>query len=422
MNRLRTATLAGLALSSCMLAACVAPPPAASQRAASSAHPNVCFGEICIPDYYPCDPPDFNLYCRSMYGASSYAVLLSTGDANSWRCQVGGTQRALTMGDLCLQQCGAGTIATATDPKDPHSWVCGDADVPSCANPNGSEWMTISSVAPEGVTGQAGYEVYGEYSQWELYATANQFSYTGNNVFAVPGNIDNTDFTMWLSQGSNNNTGIVTGPITPSSPVQHSVTLNTPCGDRVVTTQPLTRTYPTAAPVAAVSVSSTYVNSGAPVLLTVKRQNVTPTTCVGGSLLRIVGKQPYDGNVVLDLTFSGGQFLSKTLTVKPRITTEYSATYYCIIDPSIKSTAKATVDVYGPPLSQCPGNTPPPTFWFCRDCPYNTPPLTNTIVQTACTYDQALQLASQTTFGGTCNLADGKCPSCPNPASCPPSN
>ena len=44
----------------------------------------------------------------------------------------------------------------------------------------------------------------------------------------------------------------------------------------------------------------------------------------------------------LDMTLSGNQFLSKTLTVRPEITTEYSATYYCIIDPSIKTTATAT--------------------------------------------------------------------------------
>jgi hypothetical protein len=54
-----------------------------------------------------CDDPNFDVYCTAMYGPAARAVLLSSSDASSWRCQVGGAQRSINLNDLCLQQCGS---------------------------------------------------------------------------------------------------------------------------------------------------------------------------------------------------------------------------------------------------------------------------------------------------------------------------
>lgn len=379
-----------------------------------------------IPVFIQLGGVDLDAYCKLNWSQAATPSLGSSTDPNSWKCKLGSSLFEVNFNNACIQQYGAPSFATS-DAGNAFSWSCWSAGGPvdHCHAPDGSEYMDIVGVDPTGFNGAAGYEVIGESSPWQAHVRANAFSTPDSfdNLY-LQASVDGKPVGEIMGDGDQprvHDLVFEAGPVSSSSPTQHSYVLNTPCGPRTWQTRPLTRINPNKSFVMSIAASSTYVDSGTPVTLNVAAQRPPqPGTCARSSLVRVIGKQTYDDKVVVDLTFTGDEFLSRTLTVTPLSTTEYTATSYCVLDPSIRNTVKTTVTVPGPPLTPCPGNRPPPTFWFCRDCPYNTPPLTNTIVQTACTYDQAKQLAEQTTFGGACNLADGVCPTCPNPASCPP--
>jgi hypothetical protein len=359
---------------------------------------------------------DLGETCHRSYGSSFTPVLPALYDPTSWKCQSGAYQLDLPFDTGCTEQYGAGSRGVLSN----RSWGCSAAAVDHCAQPNGSALVTLASLTPSGKASAAGYEVYGEPALWNLTLKTNQFTPTANPnaQLVVPLAWNGLGIDFHLSNDSGTVYTIGTEPITSSSPLTRTVTANAPCGTLSATTPRLLRADPSASPVPAISASATYVNPGTPVTLTITRDPAkeSPTACISNSRLRIVGKQPYDSVVVVDATYDSN-FYTKTLTVQPNIDTEYTATMYCNLNKALSASAKVTVKVWGGNYT-CSNGTPPEQHWFCRDCPYNSPPLTNTLIYSACSYDEASNLAWGTSFGGACNITDGKCASCPNPDDC----
>lgn len=360
---------------------------------------------------------DLDAYCKLAHGHKAYVALRNWEDPNSWFCQASQYQIPVDFSTACLQQYGAGSTPAVSDPHNAFTWYCSAPQVGHCDAPDGSEYLAISSVKPAGISGSAGYEVFGEASPWEVHIKTNPFSTDSSAHLLIPVSLDGQnefDAALW---GRDAVVGVAVPKITPSSPSSHQLLVKGPCSTLSYQTPPLTRVYPDAAPVPGLTASSTYINSGAPVALTLTRASVTPTSCIGNSAVVVEGKQPYDGKVVLNTAYPSNIY-STTINVKPILTTTYTATWYCVQNPSIRSVAKITVAVYGGPLPCSDGSYPKP-YTFCRDCPYNTPPLT-TLVYSACSSDEALRLAEGDSFGGSCNISDGECSSCTNPSDCSP--
>jgi hypothetical protein len=373
----------------------------------------------CIDHFVTVGPLDLVEYCHRNYAARSKPVLVNSNDPSSWKCQLDKYQLDLVLDRGCTEQYGAGSNSQNLT-TDPNGWRCTKPDVDHCAVPNGSEYVTVKSLAPVGIASANGYEVYGEPSLWNLTVHANQFTPQPdpNPSLVLPLSWGGRSFDFLAANNFDATFSLATDPITTASPASNALGIGLPCGPITMNTPPLTRVNPTRAPVPGIGASATYVNPNQQVTLnlSIDPSKNTPTTCISNSRVRLVGKQSYDNAIVVDATYDSN-FYSKMVTVKPAISTVYTVTTYCNLNKTLSNSASVTVTVFGGEY-KCADGHPKPQYWFCRDCPYNAPPLTNTLVATACTYDEAQQIAWSTSFGGACNIADGKCPSCPNPDDC----
>jgi hypothetical protein len=203
-----------------------------------------------------------------------------------------------------------------------------------------------------------------------------------------------------------NDPWIFRAPVTSTSLVEHIVSLSSACGTetRSVVTTPVQGV----APVPTLSANATYINAGTPVTLHGTHAPFTYATCVNARA-HLVGKQDYDGKVVLDESYDPNGLLIFDRTVKPAIDTTYTITSTCTYATNATpQTVSAHVQVYGGG-GVCNG-AQAGTWQFCQTCPSNVsfyPPWTTTLIETACSYTDAKNGAQS--MGTNCTLTDGPC-------------
>lgn len=252
------------------------------------------------------------------------------------------------------------------------------------------------------------YQVLGEplYLSWTVKSPRTEYG-----QFALPVLVDGLPVTQQVftpSAATQGSQWVFKGPIVDSTTFTYrTLSITTPCAT-ITRSVVITKVAPTSI-TPSLQASSTYVNSNALVRLTARwtwNQNV-PSTCEQ-SRLHIVGRQTYDGKIVLDEDYPSTALI-KTFDVRPQLTTEYTLTGYCEVAPAVHQQAKVRVDVYGAPPT-CPGGGQPRPWVFCQTCPSgisNTPPYVSELIYTACTQDEARQWAKW--VSGGCEIDDGFC-------------
>jgi hypothetical protein len=264
-------------------------------------------------------------------------------------------------------------------------------------------WISLDSVAARGL--------YGEPLVVEIKATSHQpYPGSGPDYFFHPIVLDGVGYskqilTMWQSNLQQTTADILGAIVTPSMPGLHTVSLSSACGTetQAITVAPAAATAETPS----LAVSATYVNPGTVVTLSC---GSTPgaTTCAEGRS-HLVGKQDYDGKVVLDETYASTLY-SWSKTVKPAIDTTYTLTTSCTLATyAAPQSITRHVQVYGGNGTVC-GGAAPGVWQFCRTCPAaldSFPPWTSTLLEPGCSYADAKSGAQAT--GSNCTLSDGPC-------------
>jgi hypothetical protein len=265
---------------------------------------------------------------------------------------------------------------------------------------------------PRRTVGGAAYETIGEPLWVRVYSTAHAtYPGSGPTMFDHPIVLDGTAQSEKLIYANGLNTQqsedwMWGATVSSGSSDAHTVSLSSACGTetRTLTTSKIAAT----APVPSLNVSSTYINPGTPVTLSGSSGGFSYATCLFGRA-HLVGKQDYDNKVVLDETYEPNQLLSWSKTVKPEIDTTYTLTMSCALASyAAPQTVSKHVQVYGGG-AVCGGATPG-TWQFCQSCPSNVsfyPPWTTTLIETACSYDDAKNGARA--MGSNCSLTDGPC-------------
>jgi len=264
---------------------------------------------------------------------------------------------------------------------------------------------------PRGTVGGINYEILGEPLWLRVFATAHQtYSGSGPTTFSHPVTIDGATDSVWLryAYGLNllqNDTWIFRAPVTSPSLVEHTVSLTSACGTETRTM--IATPVQGVAPVPTLSVSATYVYPGTAVNLHGSSAPFAYNTCVNARA-HLVGKQDYDGKVLLDETYEPNSLLIWDKTVKPVHDTTYTITSTCLYASNVTpQTVKAHVQVYEGNTAIC-GGAQPGTWQFCQSCPssifgsWNT-----TLIETACSYTEAKNGAQS--MGTNCSLTDGPC-------------
>ncbi|MGZ3438837.1 MAG: hypothetical protein ACXVDD_04955 [Polyangia bacterium] len=260
--------------------------------------------------------------------------------------------------------------------------------------------------------GGVNYEVYGEPLSLHVDATAHAL-YPGSGPSQFPHTIvlDGVGQTEQLSYAwgttlLQTDLSIWGSTLEPSTADVHTASLTSACGTE---TRSLTITKIAAtAPVPSLNVSATYVSSGASVDLT-GATGLSYSTCVVARA-HLVGRQDYDGKVVLDETYEPNQLYSWHKTVKPAIDTTYTLTMSCALAMyAAPQMVSKHVQVYGGNGAVC-GGAAPMAWQFCQTCPSSVdfyPPWKTTLVETACSYADAKSGAQN--MGTNCTLTDGPC-------------
>lgn len=203
--------------------------------------------------------------------------------------------------------------------------------------------------------------------------------------------------TSWWSYGR-----IVDG----STPDNHTVSVTSVCGTESRTVH-VGKSYATAPkPSLTIPAGLGYVYPATAVPLggAITRD---ATSCAA-SRAHLVGKEE-DGTVVVDQTIAGNVNFF-TATVKPKLTTNYTLTTYCTLASyATPQSTTAHVQVYVA-NSVCPAGESLATWAFCQTCPASfdwETPWTSPLTETACTKDEARQMAQS--MGTNCTLSDGAC-------------